>query len=202
MPRKPRYFQPAESGTRERWLVSYTDVMTILLILFVSVAAKGVHRTPPPTPPTVPRAEPVTPLQRAKIALEQGGLHPRLEARGLVISLPQTILFPSGEDTIAPSALPTITQVGRVLAGMPNRVMLAGYADAVPIHNQRFRSNWELSAARALALLKLLSTGYGIDEARLSVASYGSFDPRQPNDTEAGRAENRRVEIVIEAANL
>src|SRR5947209_9806138 len=101
MGRQPRYFLAPEHGSRERWLVSYTDIMTILLILFVAVAAKGVQRTQP-KPASRPAA--ANPLESARVALVRGGLHPRMEARGLVISLPQTILFPSGEDTIVPSA--------------------------------------------------------------------------------------------------
>ncbi|HEY6393661.1 MAG TPA: OmpA family protein, partial [Bryobacteraceae bacterium] len=67
----------------------------------------------------------------------------------------------------------------------------------VPIHNRRFKNNWELSSARSLSLLSLLTTGYGIPESRLSVQSYGTSNPKGSNDTETGRAENRRVEILI-----
>jgi chemotaxis protein MotB len=76
-------------------------------------------------------------------------------------------------------------------------VTLAGYADAVPIHNRRFRDNWVLSAARGLSLLEILGTRYGIPQERLAVAGYGSNSPRGPNDTADNRALNRRVEIVI-----
>jgi len=129
--------------------------------------------------------------------LKQEGLDSRLEKRGLVISLPQAILFPSGEDHILPGALPIVSQIAAVLASVPNKVALVGHADAVPIHNKRFQSNWELSAARSVNLLEVLSTRYGIAESRLSVQSYGSNDPKDSNDTEAGRAENRRVEILL-----
>jgi len=74
---------------------------------------------------------------------------------------------------------------------------LVGHADAVPIHNRRFRNNWELAAARSLRLLELLGRDGGIEESRLSVASYSSFDPKETNNTPDGRASNRRVEIVI-----
>ena len=67
----------------------------------------------------------------------------------------------------------------------------------MPIHNRRFNNNWELAAARSLELLDLLTTRYGLAESRFSVASYGSNDPRNPNDTPDGRAGNRRVEILI-----
>ena len=88
-------------------------------------------------------------------------------------------------------------QIAEVLSGIPNNVALVGHADSIPIHNSRFQNNWELSAARSLSLLTLLINQYGIPESRLSLQSYGSNTPRSSNDTEAGRAENRRVEILI-----
>ena len=187
MIRRSKHLASAHSA-RDRWMVSYTDVMTILLILFVALAAKAVQQ---------PLAPGTQPHPNLKTALEREGIQARVEARGLVISLPQAILYASGDDQINSSAFPLIGQIATVLRSVPNRVTLVGHADAVPIHNSRFRSNWELSAARSLRLLELLTSRYGIPEGRLSVSSYGSYSPRSSNDTPEGRAENRRVEIVI-----
>jgi chemotaxis protein MotB len=217
---KPRYLEAEHHGQRESWLVSYTDFVTILLILFVAIAAQSLHPPQPPQPkPTLaakPKPEPeikpqpgISPepeilkddphrvLAEAEQKLQQEGLDSRLEKRGLVISLPQAILFPSGEDHVMPSAYPVVSQIAEVLNSVPNKVALVGHADSIPIHNQRFHSNWELSAARSVNLLEVLSTRYGISESRLSVQSYGSIDPKDSNETEAGRAENRRVEILL-----
>jgi chemotaxis protein MotB len=90
-----------------------------------------------------------------------------------------------------------VEQIAAVLREIPNKVTLIGHADAVPIHNRRFKNNWELAGARSLRLLELLAQDGGIDESRLSVASDSSFDPKDTNDTPDGRAKNRRVEIVI-----
>jgi chemotaxis protein MotB len=223
MSRRPKYFQNEHTG-RDRWMVSYTDVMTILLILFVAVAARAVQQPQPCGKPScgkpgggkpscgrpsdtgpngmsyrtdAPSGEAGEALREAKAVLESRGIHPSLEARGLVISLPQAVLYPSGEDRISPGALPLIGRIAAVLLKLPNKVTLVGHADPVPIHNGRFGNNWELSAARSLKLLELLTSRYGIPEARLAVSSYGSYSPRSPNDTAEGRAENRRVEIVI-----
>jgi chemotaxis protein MotB len=195
-------------------MVSYMDVLTILLIFFVAVAAKSLERgqekllvapmvakvlaprpAPPPVQPAVPPARQA--LLNAQKSLEQRGLDLRMEARGLVISVPQAVLFPSGADQVSNRALPIVAQVADVLRTMPNQVSLVGHADAVPIHNRHFRDNWDLSAARSLHLLALLTHKYGIAESRLSVASYGSYRPTDSNDTADGRARNRRVEIVI-----
>jgi chemotaxis protein MotB len=192
-------------------MVSYIDVLTILLIFFLVGAAKSLQvppahavvplaQTVAPPPPVAARPEaeqPRTGLKRAQERLRAKGIDPKLEARGLVISLPQVILFPSGEDVVSPQALPTIGQIAEVLRDIPNNVRLIGYADTVPIHNRRFRNNWDLSMARSLTILKLLSEQYGIEEPRLSIASYGPYRPAAPNDTVDGRASNRRVEILI-----
>ena len=90
-----------------------------------------------------------------------------------------------------------VSQIAAVLRDIRNKVTLVGHADAIPIHNQHFKNNWELSAARSLSLLALLATEYGIDESRLSIQSFGSYNPKDSNETENGRAENRRVEILI-----
>lgn len=221
---KPNYLKSEAGGQRERWLISYTDFVTILLILFAAIAAQSLHpiKAPPQheapqpkrvqtdqavskpqpeshsQPPSQPQSQPQNPiLVKALEKLRSQGLDSRLEKRGLVISLPQAILFPSGEDHIVPGALPVVSQIADVIASVPNKVALVGHADAIPIHNKRFQSNWELSAARSVQLLELLTTRYGIDESRLSVQSFGSNDPKDSNDTEAGRAENRRVEILL-----
>jgi len=202
---KPKYLEGEQGGQRERWLVSYTDFVTVLLILFVAIAAQGIHSAQIPAPPQ-PKPKASTEIQKddsrqflaaADQKLKQEGLDSRLEKRGLVISLPQAILFPSGEDHVLDAALPIVSQIAEVLASVPNKVALVGHADSIPIHNKRFQSNWELSAARSVNLLQVLSTRYGISESRLSVQSYGSNLPKDSNDTEAGRAENRRVEILL-----
>lgn len=203
---KPKYLESEHGGQRERWLISYTDFVTILLILFIAIAAQGMHsaQVAPPPQPKPTGAKPETKLQDSRQALvgadqklRQEGLDSHLEKRGLVISLPQAVLFPSGDDHITPAAFPMVSQIAEVLNSVPNRVALVGHTDSIPIHNKRFQNNWELSAARSVSLLQVLSTRYGISESRLSVQSYGSYNPKDSNDTEAGRAENRRVEILL-----
>jgi chemotaxis protein MotB len=199
MHRQPRYLQSERGAARDRWLISYTDMVTILLIFFVSIAAQSMKArvsAPKPLRPQVtftPRAT----LVEAERKLKPQGLDVRLEPRGLVISLLQSVLFASGQDQVSPQAFPALSKIAAVLRETNNKVALVGHADTVPIHNRRFRDNWQLSAARSLNLLALLTTQYGIDESRLSIQSYGSNHPLSPNDTEAGRAANRRVEILI-----
>ena len=216
---KPLYLQ-AETPGRDRWMVSYLDVLTILLIFFVAIAAHAlpvlsqvsVSAPAPPPPPEVkaapapphpdvippPAEEPRADLIQIEKTLEEDGLDLRLEPRGLVVSLPQAVLFASGEDRVSREALPIVKQIADAVRDAPNKLILVGHADSMPIHNRRFRNNWELSAARGLSLLDLLSSDYGVPEDRLSVSSEGSNSPQAPNDTPNGRASNRRVEIVIQ----
>jgi chemotaxis protein MotB len=203
---KPKYLT-SDQSSKERWLISYTDFVTILMILFVAIAAQGMHSPAQPSSAQQPKPKATNPeakindahqaLAGANRKLRLEGLDSHLEKRGLVISLPQAILFPSGEDHVVPTALPIVAQIAEVLNSVPNKVALVGHADSIPIHNKRFQSNWELSAARSLNLLGILSSRYGVAESRLSVQSFGSNEPKDSNDTEAGRAENRRVEILL-----
>ena len=202
---KPKYYE-SRTNVRDRWMVSYLDVLTILLILFVAMAAQALQSAPSksalPVPVSIPsvalRMPPPSPgLAAIQQELEQSRLDVRLDARGVVVSLPQELLFPPGEDRINADALATVSSIGDVLGRIPNNVRLVGHSDATPIHNRRFKNNWELAAARGLRLLELLTARYGIAESRLSVESLGSFDAKSTNDTPDGRASNRRVEIVI-----
>jgi len=130
-------------------------------------------------------------------AIQAGKVEVHLEPRGLVISLRQAAFFPSGEDTIAPETFPTVEKIADVIQKLPNPVRLEGHTDAIPIHTARFDSNWELSAKRAIAMMKLLTGNFGLAKNRLAISGYADTVPVDTNDTPEGRAHNRRVDIVI-----
>ena len=129
--------------------------------------------------------------------IKGGKLEMRLEARGLVISLREAAFFASGDDRVAPGSFPILAKIAAVIKPIPNPVRLEGHTDSIPIHNSRFRSNWELSTARSIAMLELLQDQYGIPEDRLAVAGYAENAPSDTNDTEEGRSHNRRVDVVL-----
>jgi len=135
--------------------------------------------------------------QELQSEIAAGKLSVKLEPRGLVVSLAEAAFFPTGEDTIDPATYPSIEKIAAAVRKLPNPVRLEGHTDSVPIHNARFRSNWELSAARAIAMLNLLTTRFGVDPRRLAVVGYADTLPVESNDTEEGRARNRRVDVVI-----
>ena len=134
-------------------------------------------------------------------ALEQeikdGKIEIHLEPRGLVVSLRQATFFPSGEDTVDPATFESVDKIAGIIRPLPNSVRLEGHTDSIPIHTARFRSNWELSAARSIAMLELLSARYNIPTQRMAVAGYADTIPIDSNDTGEGRAHNRRVDVVI-----
>jgi chemotaxis protein MotB len=140
-------------------------------------------------------------LQKLSVQLREeiaaGKLEVNLEPRGLVISLKQAIFFPSGEDVIDPRTYPIVEKIAALLNTQPNRIHMEGHTDSVPIHTARFRSNWELSTARAIAMLRLMMDRFQVDQQRLAVAGYADTSSVAPNDTDEGRARNRRVDIVI-----
>ena len=153
---------------------------------------------PPPVSQPADLTQSLTHLQSGLAAeLAAGKVGIRLEGRGLVIDLREAAFFDSGDDALAPSSYPVLSKIAAEVQAIPNQVRLEGHTDALPIHNSRFRSNWELSAARAIAMLEALAGRYGVDRARMAIAGYGENAPADTNDTEEGRAHNRRVAVVL-----
>jgi chemotaxis protein MotB len=164
----------------------------------------------PPEPPKPRAAEPAAQAAMAELLpsldylkqelaaeIDAGKMQLSLEPRGLVISLREATFFPPGDDRLDPATYPILEKVALSMAKLPNPVRLEGHTDAQPIHNSRFRSNWELSAARSIAALELFRSHFGIPSGRLAVAGYADTMPVDGNDSTEGRARNRRVDIVI-----
>jgi len=112
------------------------------------------------------------------------------------VELRTDILFASGSAQPSATALPVLERLAQVLAPLPNAVRVEGYTDNVPIRTSVFYSNWELSAARAGSVVRVLA-GQGIDPARLAVVGFGEQRPAHSNDTPEGRNANRRVVVVV-----
>ena len=140
-------------------------------------------------------------LQRLTSSLTEeitkGQIEVSLEPRGLVVSLKETAFFPPGSDSIDPSSYSILDKVAVALKEVNNPLRVEGHTDSVPIHNARFHSNWELSAARAIAMMELLASRYEINHQRMAIVGYADTAPETANDTPEGRARNRRVDIVI-----
>ena len=129
--------------------------------------------------------------------IQNGTVEVHMTPRGLTVSFKQAAFFDSGSDAVKDSAVPTIGKVGRTLLKVANPVRLEGHTDNVPIATERFRNNWELSSSRAIAVLNVLTTDFQVPRSRLAVGGYAEVAPVATNDTEEGRARNRRVDVVI-----
>ncbi|HEY1240533.1 MAG TPA: flagellar motor protein MotB [Bryobacteraceae bacterium] len=132
--------------------------------------------------------------------LKSGKLTVTVDKRGLVISLREAAFFASGDDAINTSGYSIIEKIAQEVAKLQNPLRLEGHTDSVPIHNARFASNWELSVARSIAMLELLRQRYQFPSERMSVAGFAENAPADTNETEQGRAHNRRVDVVVLSA--
>ncbi len=120
------------------------------------------------------------------------------EAKGeIVLRLPEALAFEAGDAALKPEARDTVLQIARELATYDVAVRVEGHTDDVPIHTPRFPSNWELSSARAMSVLAVLIASGEMDPASLAAAGYGEHHPIAPNATPEGRAQNRRVDVVV-----
>ncbi|MEO8734951.1 MAG: flagellar motor protein MotB [Edaphobacter sp.] len=124
-----------------------------------------------------------------------GSVTMRITTEGLVISLHEAGFFSSGSAEIRAASIPMLSSLAATLPVGPLRI--EGHTDNVPIHTSQFATNWELSTARATAIARLLLERGPIDPANLSAAGYAEYHPVASNATEAGRARNRRVDIIL-----
>jgi len=123
----------------------------------------------------------------------------RFTPEGLVVSLREVGFFESGEAVLLPDGQSTLTRIAKVLNEKGFQIRVEGHTDNVPIHTSQFKSNWELSTARATEVVSLLVEQHGFDPRLVSAAGYSEYRPIASNDTEEGRKTNRRVDLVVVA---
>jgi len=167
-----------------------------------AIKAKEPDKKPPEKKPPEKKLDDLMPPMKVltldlKNEIDKGKLQISLEPRGLVISLKEAAFFGSGDDAIRTSSYPIIAKLATVIGKLNNPLRLEGHTDSIPINTARFHSNWELSAARSIAMLELLSTKFRVDRQRMAIVGYADTTPVDTNDTEEGRARNRRVDIVL-----
>ncbi len=203
------------------WLVVLSDIMTNLMLFFLILYVftlnpevqagfiEGFNQELDETREKEKKAEEV--IQRIletdianelKRELERSGLKDMAEVQvtdtKIRINIAAPILFPSGGARLSPGARETLDAVGRLLSELKkNDVVVEGHTDSVPIKSGEHASNWELSAARASAVLDYIAGRGYLPEDRLVAAAYGEHRPVADNSTREGRALNRRIEIVV-----
>lgn len=212
------------SGQRDRWLISFADLMTLLFALFVLLYASADKERARAVAEAlagqiqgpVQQAEQNTSggtgvlpgsmsVQETRVAVERVlAFNEALRTRarvtttnnGFIISLAEAGFFASGEAVVRTDAQQWLQALAEPLQVSGTHIRIEGHTDATPIATSRYPSNWELSAARAAAVLNQL-TAQGVAPARLSIAGYASEKPLADNQSAEGRALNRRVDLVV-----
>jgi chemotaxis protein MotB len=128
---------------------------------------------------------------------QQGSLEFEEKEEGLCIIMRDDLLFNIGRAEINPESVSVLKQIGNSFKNFEGGVMVEGHTDNLPIDTERFPSNWELSTARAVSVVRYLTEEVGVDPMVLSAVGYGDTKPRVPNDTPENRRKNRRVKIIL-----
>lgn len=136
-------------------------------------------------------------IEKFKELVNTGKLKIRIVRGRMVVEMASNILFPSGKAALHDEGKEALAQLAQILRTIDDRsFQVAGHTDNVPITSKRFKSNWELSTARAVTVVKFLQEN-GVDPKMLSASGYAEYQPAATNDTEEGKAANRRIEIVL-----
>ncbi|ANR70754.1 flagellar motor protein MotB [Selenomonas sp. oral taxon 126] len=239
---RKKHAKPHEEEAGEAWLLPYSDLMTLLLALFIALFAMSqtdaskmqalaqaftaAFNMGGPSffsgmgPSTSINSATTTGQDNANNAYMQENQNLReaqekieqyvkennlqdqvsteLSEEGLMIRLKEKALFASGSAALEGQADQIVPVIAGLLASLPERVTISGHTDNVPISTAQFPSNWELSSARAVSLMRgLMGAQPSLNPARFSALGYSEYRPIASNDTDEGRAQNRRVEVFI-----
>ena len=240
---RKKHAKPHEEEAGEAWLLPYSDLMTLLLALFIALFAMSQTDASKmqalaqaftaafnmggpsffsgmgpslsmPSAPSTPGSDNANAaymeenetLREAQEKLDQyikennlqDQVSTELSEEGLMIRLKERALFASGSAALQGQAEQIVPVIAGLLASLPERVTISGHTDNVPIATTQFPSNWELSSARAVNLMRgLMNVQPSLNPARFSALGYSEYRPIASNDTDEGRAQNRRVEVFI-----
>jgi chemotaxis protein MotB len=253
MSRRRKQLAPS---TRDRWLISYADFITLLFAFFVvlyatsktdnkrvvqisaaihggfqdlgvfsggagesivraEVAPASLVQTPPDRPELAEVAsgkEAIGALEGVDVdrlrkqleevlgdEIKRHEIEMRVTPEGLVVSLREIGFFDSGTAVLLQEGQAPLGRIARILNAKGFQIRVEGHTDNVPIHTSRFKSNWELSTARATEVVALLVERYGFDPLQVSAAGYSQYRPIANNEIDEGRKTNRRVDLVVVA---
>ena len=140
-------------------------------------------------------------LERIKAAVKLELIKGEIQIESLkdrvILRLQDELLFPKGKAELTPRAKQVLLKIGEVLELFDGEIIVAGHTDDSPLKNNRYRSNWELSSARAVSVVEFLLKNKFVFPRQIAAVGYGPSRPLYPNDTEEHRAANRRVEIIL-----
>jgi chemotaxis protein MotB len=135
--------------------------------------------------------------QMLEVEITEGVIQVETESTNIIIRIQEKGSFPSGRANLNPEFFKVISKITEVIANTPGKIIVAGHTDNIPISTKRFRSNWELSSARAVTVVHAMLSNAELDPNRFLIQGYADSKPLESNDTPEGRAKNRRVELVI-----
>lgn len=215
----------------ERWLLTYSDLITLLMIFFVVMysmssvdsqkyaelagslntsmgilqGGTGIANGTNDATPSISAEQSLSADGKIQQALqeyleshglsEQVSIH--VDPRGLTLSFNDNILFDSGKADLQPTYQKYLLEICDIVRTFTNDVVVEGHTDNVPIHTSQFSSNWELAAIRAINVVHFFIDEGNLPASKLSAISYGEQRPVASNDTPEGRAQNRRIDIVL-----
>lgn len=220
-----------EEHVDEAWLLPYSDMLTLLLALFIVMFAMGqtdagkfkqmsqqfniifaggsgvmqqdgnsvIPMEVSPGQAEYDKMTEVKKMLEEEITKEgySDKVKVELNSEGLEISIQDAVLFNTAEAEVKNNLSPLLVQISNLLQGLDNQVKVVGHTDNVPIKNDKFRSNWELSSMRAINVMNFIVSSGKISPDKVSIQAYGEYMPKFENTTDAGRAKNRRVEIIV-----
>ena len=230
---KKKKHKPHEEEGGEAWLLPYSDLMTLLLAVFIvlfavsqidkdkaqlmsdsfsdsmmtesySAAKHSAEEQAKADNPDSGESE-LAQMEKLKAELDaklesenlSASVKTGIDKRGLVITLSNAIFFDPGSAEIKPQNEKTLLEIADMVNVMNHYIRIEGHTDDVPMNSDLYRSNWDLSAARAANVVRLFTTKTKIPPERLIAVGYGEYRPVSDNSTDAGRAKNRRIDIIV-----
>lgn len=225
--RKKKTSAEDESPSAPFWMVTYGDMVTLLLTFFIllisfsimdekkfEMAAESLRgalgamdsynmpvsiitSTPYGEQDIIMEAEIAAFEQQMAAEIENGEIVVEQITNGLHIRLGSKLLFDTGEAQLKNEAIPILNSIGNLLRKNSSDVLVGGHTDNMPIHSTKYPSNWELSVARAMSVVRFMLDKAEINPRTLAAAGYGEHRPIASNETMDGRGKNRRVEFLV-----
>lgn len=221
-----------EHENHERWLLSYADFITLLMIFFIIMYAMSSIDKGKYEKLTTALNEAMgdgsaiadtgskmggevgnglienEKLKKVKENIDKylkennlsDSVSTTIEKRGLVISFKDSLFFDSGKAEVRPEQVDKLIKISKIInqsMGIDNFIKVEGHTDSVPVHNNEYKSNWDLSVMRASNVAQILIDKADIEPDRLSATGYGEYRPKAENSTNEGKATNRRVDLLI-----
>lgn len=224
----------AAKENAERWLLTYADLITLLMVFFVLLFAMSTidkkkfqelagslnrafnvnvlqGQQPVSLAPSSAGSSAISVLEQQNYQhvsqivqqieqqndISQQQVTTQITKDGIAVTVSGSLLFYNGTDEIKPDGLTLLQKLGVYLVTLPNPIRVEGHTDDIPEQSALYPTNWELSAARAVAVVRFFTDTSQLQPSRLSAVGYGQYQPIVPNDTRAHQEENRRAVIVI-----